>query len=228
MREPSSCIRHLDLFHSFSTRCESRPFSTSCCIITATRPESIFLFFYDSWGGAGSMQPFHGKAIALNANDQHAPLPLLLLTYEYKVRGRNFLPTNARRGGERWVVAGVACPRWRGERERRWNFHFQSRRSNFWPYYSRGTFYALANIVHHCQARAVGCHHASCGWPRRGIANVSTYYAQLEGVEEGGHRLGRNGGREHEKNMSTISVSRRRLNERTCLELFDIGFETFQ
>ena len=38
----------------------------------------------------GSLQEFHGKAIALDIKDQHHTLPLLLLIHEYMTRGRNF------------------------------------------------------------------------------------------------------------------------------------------
>jgi hypothetical protein len=45
---------------------------------------------YDSYGTVGSLLSFHGKAIALDINHEHAPLPLLFLTHEYMVRSRNF------------------------------------------------------------------------------------------------------------------------------------------
>jgi len=45
---------------------------------------------YDSCGVGGHLQQFHGKAIALDIKDMRAPLPLLFLVHEYRVRGRNF------------------------------------------------------------------------------------------------------------------------------------------
>ncbi len=56
------------------------------------------------------MQPFHGKAIALDVDHQRAPLPLLFLVHEYKVRGKNpFQPTGDLRlevtdGWQEWLV----------------------------------------------------------------------------------------------------------------------------
>jgi hypothetical protein len=51
---------------------------------------------------------FHGKAIALDGEDTHAPLPLLFLVHEYMVRGRNFYqPTpdvEVTRGWQEWIV----------------------------------------------------------------------------------------------------------------------------
>jgi hypothetical protein len=36
------------------------------------------------------LEQFHGKAIALDVKDMWAPLPLLFLVHEYRVRGKNF------------------------------------------------------------------------------------------------------------------------------------------
>lgn len=35
----------------------------------------------------GSLQPYHGKAVALDINDRHAPFPAMLLIHEMRVRG---------------------------------------------------------------------------------------------------------------------------------------------
>ena len=48
------------------------------------------LVVYDSYGSNDALLPFHGKAIALDINENRAPLPLLFLVHEYRVRGRNF------------------------------------------------------------------------------------------------------------------------------------------
>jgi hypothetical protein len=45
---------------------------------------------YDSCGLSQHLDQFHGKAIDLDVEDPHAPLPLMLLFHEYMVRGRNF------------------------------------------------------------------------------------------------------------------------------------------
>ena len=45
---------------------------------------------YDSYNHVESMQPYHGKVIALDSSHSRAPLPLLFLVHEYMVRGRNF------------------------------------------------------------------------------------------------------------------------------------------
>jgi len=52
--------------------------------------KQYILVHYDSYGLSQHLEPFHGKAIALNINDQHAPIPVLFLIHEYMVRGRNF------------------------------------------------------------------------------------------------------------------------------------------
>jgi hypothetical protein len=49
----------------------------------------------------------HGKAIALDVKDKHAPLPILFLVHEYMVRGRNFYqPTPVEIGNswQDWIV----------------------------------------------------------------------------------------------------------------------------
>jgi hypothetical protein len=45
---------------------------------------------YDSYSAYRGLQQFHGKAIAVDIKDNHAPLPLLFLAHEYMVHGRNF------------------------------------------------------------------------------------------------------------------------------------------
>jgi hypothetical protein len=55
--------------------------------------QKYILVNYDSYGNSVSLRGFHGKAIALDVNHPHAPLPLLLLAHEYMVRGRNFIQT---------------------------------------------------------------------------------------------------------------------------------------
>jgi len=56
------------------------------------------------------LAPFHGKAVALNIEDAHAPDPLLLLVHEYRVRGRNFLQPTAdvevTSAWQEWMVKG--------------------------------------------------------------------------------------------------------------------------
>jgi hypothetical protein len=54
-----------------------------------------------------SSAQFHGKAIALDVKDKHAPLPILFLVHEYMVRGRNFYqPTPVEIGNswQDWIV----------------------------------------------------------------------------------------------------------------------------
>lgn len=64
---------------------------------------------YDSYGLANFLQPFHGKAIAIDVNHENAPLPLLLLVHEHIVRGRNFFqPTpnvEVTNGWQEWVIS---------------------------------------------------------------------------------------------------------------------------
>jgi hypothetical protein len=53
------------------------------------------------------MAQFHGRAIALDIKDKHAPLPILFLVHEYMVRGRNFYqPTPVEIGNswQDWIV----------------------------------------------------------------------------------------------------------------------------
>jgi hypothetical protein len=59
---------------------------------------------------------FHGKAIALDVNDQHAPLPLLFPVHEHRARGRNFLqPTfevELTNRWQTWLVEGGVVNEW--------------------------------------------------------------------------------------------------------------------
>jgi len=54
------------------------------------------------------LKQFHGKAIALDIKDMHAPLPLLFLVHEYTVRGMNFyqptLDMQVTSGWQGWLV----------------------------------------------------------------------------------------------------------------------------
>lgn len=45
---------------------------------------------YDSCTTSPGLREFHGKAIGITIEDRHAPLPVLLLVHEYRVRGTNF------------------------------------------------------------------------------------------------------------------------------------------
>jgi len=45
---------------------------------------------YDSYGSCWELDQYHGKAVALDPKDHHAPLPLLFLVHEFRCRGRNF------------------------------------------------------------------------------------------------------------------------------------------
>lgn len=61
------------------------------------------LVVYDSYNKSLALQPFHGKAIALDINHQRAPLPLFFLIHEFMVRGRNFYqPTAELAVTDRW------------------------------------------------------------------------------------------------------------------------------
>ncbi|EPS99344.1 hypothetical protein FOMPIDRAFT_1124464, partial [Fomitopsis schrenkii] len=46
-------------------------------------------FVFVNYSGNSSMQAFHGKAIALDINDKHAPFPSLFIIHEMRVRGHN-------------------------------------------------------------------------------------------------------------------------------------------
>ncbi|KAH9980546.1 hypothetical protein BJV74DRAFT_779408 [Russula compacta] len=63
---------------------------------------------YDSYRTSRALEPFHGKAVALDFKDNRAPLPLLLLVHEYMVRGRNFYqPTpdvEVASGWQDWII----------------------------------------------------------------------------------------------------------------------------
>ena len=48
-----------------------------------------FVFINYSNSNCISLQPFHGKAIALDIKDHHAPLPSLFIIHEMRVRGFN-------------------------------------------------------------------------------------------------------------------------------------------
>jgi hypothetical protein len=52
------------------------------------------VFVFVNYCGRRSLDPFHGKAIAIDINDQHAPFPSIFIIHEMRVRGHNpFQPT---------------------------------------------------------------------------------------------------------------------------------------
>jgi len=57
--------------------------------------KKYILVNYDSYDDSQHFAQFHGKAIALDFKDKHAPLPLLFLAHEYMVHGRNFYQPTA-------------------------------------------------------------------------------------------------------------------------------------
>ncbi len=64
---------------------------TLCGLLTNGTWTRKFIFVhYDTYGRSPELEPYHGKAIGLDINDQHVPLPLLLLVHEFRVRGTNF------------------------------------------------------------------------------------------------------------------------------------------
>lgn len=54
------------------------------------------------------LKQFHSKAVGLDIEDIHAPLPLLFLVHEHMVRGKNFYqPTSDTQvtvGWQRWII----------------------------------------------------------------------------------------------------------------------------
>ncbi|KAI9462245.1 hypothetical protein HD554DRAFT_2196012 [Boletus coccyginus] len=55
----------------------------------------ICKFVFINYSGTPLFQQFHGKAIALDDNDRHAPFPSLFILHEMRVRGFHpFQPTN--------------------------------------------------------------------------------------------------------------------------------------
>jgi hypothetical protein len=57
--------------------------------ITHMKQDRKFVFIEYSDRPNVDIQPFHGKAVALDISDKHAPFPSLLIIHEMRVRGFN-------------------------------------------------------------------------------------------------------------------------------------------
>jgi hypothetical protein len=107
LHEPPCSFQQFAVFYQIPTIGEFQSRSL-CPFINCNQAQKYILVQYDSFANSRSLQGFHGKAIALDINHQHAPLPLLLLVHEYMVRGRNFYqPTSSleiSNGWQDWLV----------------------------------------------------------------------------------------------------------------------------
>jgi hypothetical protein len=80
----------LRFFIRFQPSVSFSPISVLCLLNNCNQTQKYILVCYDSFANPQSLQGCHGKAIALDINHQHAPLPLLFLLHEYRVCTRNF------------------------------------------------------------------------------------------------------------------------------------------
>ncbi len=57
------------------------------CSELSVHQKQIQKFIFINYSGAESLQEFHGKAIALDISDHHAPFPSIFIMHEFRVRG---------------------------------------------------------------------------------------------------------------------------------------------
>jgi hypothetical protein len=79
------------------------------CVATNENQTKRYIFVHnDSGGRCRFLKQFHNKAIGLDFEDIHAPLPLLFLVHEYMARGKNFYQTTSDTqvsvGWQGWII----------------------------------------------------------------------------------------------------------------------------
>jgi hypothetical protein len=83
------CANHHLMFNSYLCFIRFLPDVSLDCLFFESNihKKQIKKFVFVNYSGASDFQKFHGKAIALDIKDRHAPFPSLFIIHEMRVRG---------------------------------------------------------------------------------------------------------------------------------------------